>query len=398
MISTKISVIIPVFNKAKFLRKCIDSVLASDFKDYEIICIDDCSTDGSSDILRDIQKTVAKIKVINKEENSGAGISRNNGLRIASGKYVFFLDADDWVDKYALRIYYDYMESLGAQMCFLKFKNEGIGISGSYSGIYKGTEIIKRFVGNDENFLFACGAMYRRDFLIEKNLQFENLKIGEGGLFVLQALWQAERVCVCEYEGYLYNVNETSTNKQNSAMMDAANGQLRQILFVMNLLADTKDNDEALTMFLDWYLKKHIGGVLNFSNINAQILGKDGRLEYDEFVIKLLTGEYVFNEISIEKDIEKQIIKKGKVYLYGAGYEILSAIRYCHRIGVEISGVLVSTLNGNRKNVYGYRVEEFNKDSLSDYSIPIIITAHKKHQEEIKRILSAAGAKYIATI
>ena len=103
----KISIIIPVYNKERFLDKCIQSVLDSPLKEFEIICIEDGSTDGSKELLQEIQKDNSSITVFTNEKNRGAAYSRNIGITHAKGKYIMFLDADDYLDTNALEIYYE---------------------------------------------------------------------------------------------------------------------------------------------------------------------------------------------------------------------------------------------------------------------------------------------------
>ncbi len=398
----KISVIMPVYNKKNYLKKSIGSVLDSDFDDYELLCIDDASTDGSVEVLEEFKKKNDKIKLLYNECNCGAAFSRNKGIETARGRYIVFLDADDHLSKNALKEYYRLMEYKKAEMCFLKFANKSkenhTGIVNAYHEVYTGMQLLDLFVQNDEEFMFACGAVYGRSFIVENGLCFENLKIGEGGLFVLQALLKASRVIVSDYAGYFYNINESSTSRQAEAMSNSANGQLRQILFMFKNLTDDSKYMESKVHFLDWYIKKNIGGILNLSRVDRGIISAGGSFDYDELMINLLRGSYFFKKIEIEKKIEEEIVKKGKVYLYGAGYEILSVIRYCHHIGIEIIKVFVSSLNGNTNCAYGYKIHEFSADKIPDLTVPVIIAAHKKHQGEIKKILEEAGVKYIASI
>lgn len=97
-----VSVIIPVYNAEKYIRECLDSVLDQTMNQLEVICIDDGSTDNSLHILQEYQLADARIKLIS-QKNQGSGPARNKGLEEANGRYVAFLDADDfWHDKYAL--------------------------------------------------------------------------------------------------------------------------------------------------------------------------------------------------------------------------------------------------------------------------------------------------------
>ena len=93
----KVSIIIPIYNVEKYLRRCLDSIINQTYKNLEIICVNDGSTDGSAHILESYAKKDNRIKVIDKQ-NEGLSIARNKGLDIATGKYCYFVDSDDWIE------------------------------------------------------------------------------------------------------------------------------------------------------------------------------------------------------------------------------------------------------------------------------------------------------------
>ena len=99
----KLSVIVPVYNTEKYLRDCVDSILAQSFPDFELILVDDGSTDGSGAICDECAARDSRIRVIH-QQNSGATVARRSGVRIAQGEYVTFVDSDDWIDKDMYRI------------------------------------------------------------------------------------------------------------------------------------------------------------------------------------------------------------------------------------------------------------------------------------------------------
>ena len=98
-----ISVIIPVYNAAKYLSRCLNSIFEQDYADTEIICINDGSTDESLKVLEEYGD---KIKIIN-QENKGAAAARNTGIKIASKDYITFIDADDYIDNGLFRHFAD---------------------------------------------------------------------------------------------------------------------------------------------------------------------------------------------------------------------------------------------------------------------------------------------------
>lgn len=111
--SKLVSIITPVHNSEQFLSHCIDSVLGQTYSYWEHILVDDCSSDGSKDLIKSFQKKDPRIKYHRLQKNSGAGIARNKGIEFAKGKYIAFLDSDDvW-----------YPEKLKKQLHFMKQNN-----------------------------------------------------------------------------------------------------------------------------------------------------------------------------------------------------------------------------------------------------------------------------------
>lgn len=95
----KVTVIVPVYNTSKYLRRCLDSLVNQTLKEIEILVINDCSTDNSKDILEEYQKKYENIKVFHNKNNKGIGYNRNFGIQKSKGEYICFIDSDDWVDE-----------------------------------------------------------------------------------------------------------------------------------------------------------------------------------------------------------------------------------------------------------------------------------------------------------
>ena len=113
----KISIIIPVYNCEKYLEECLDSVLRQTLKEYEIICVDDGSTDCTIDILKKYAEQDFRIKVLH-QKNQGAGVARNLGLKHAEGEYIAFLDSDDYyLDTDALMCMYEICKKNDVDVC-----------------------------------------------------------------------------------------------------------------------------------------------------------------------------------------------------------------------------------------------------------------------------------------
>ena len=116
-----VSVIVPVYNVENYLRQCLDSITGQTLRNIEIICVDDSSTDSSGKILEEYAKKDERIKIIT-QPNKGAGAARNNGLSAAQGKYLSFLDSDDFFEPDMLELAYKKAEEDRAD--FVVFKSD----------------------------------------------------------------------------------------------------------------------------------------------------------------------------------------------------------------------------------------------------------------------------------
>ena len=114
----KISVIIPIYNMQDYLNDCLNSVIASSYKNIEILCVNDCSTDKSIDILQEYQKKDERIRIITHEQNKGLGGARNSGIEAATGEYIVFVDSDDVISDNMIEELYDYINQTQADLVF----------------------------------------------------------------------------------------------------------------------------------------------------------------------------------------------------------------------------------------------------------------------------------------
>lgn len=125
----KISVIIPVYNVERYLRECLDSIINQTHRNLEIICIDDGSPDNSINILKDYSKIDNRI-FIKQQQNSGLSKARNEGIKISTGKYLIFVDSDDWLPLDAIELLYKKIKKensdivIGGRITITNFKRE----------------------------------------------------------------------------------------------------------------------------------------------------------------------------------------------------------------------------------------------------------------------------------
>lgn len=222
----KISVIIPVYNAGKYLEECLECIQHSTFKDIEIICIDDGSTDCSPDILRQHQQEDSRIKIF-RQENAGAGAARNLGIEKSSGKYLFFMDADDRCSYSLLEKACLLAEKEKADIVvfgFLRF-NEVTGERKAFDGLSK-----NRLPFGYNSFSYhdvpqsICSIvnptpwnkLIRRDLIIKNNLRYMCLTTTNDITFCAMCVMAANKVAYLPDVLYFYRIGDSEciTNKK----------------------------------------------------------------------------------------------------------------------------------------------------------------------------------------
>ena len=139
MIKTpKISIIVPVYNVEIYLRECFDSIVNQTFKDFEVICINDGSTDNSLEILNEYAARDERFVVLS-QENQGQGVARNKGVELARGEYIQFIDPDDWIELNMLETLYVFAKDHHSQVVKFNYTDYN-----DYSGKYKQQDFVKQ--------------------------------------------------------------------------------------------------------------------------------------------------------------------------------------------------------------------------------------------------------------
>ena len=215
----KISVIIPVYNVEKYLAQCLDSVINQTLKDIEIICVDDGSFDGSLEILNKYKEKDERIKILT-QKNQYAGVARNNGLKVAKGKYLSFLDSDDFFEPTMLEDMYKIAEKDDSDIVVCSFyeydtktqtKNHIIKIEDKY--VDKSPFAPQEFPISlfDFSSLNAWTKLFRRKLFKDNDLHFENCICCNDFTCVCTALAVAKKISVTN-KPYIYYRTSQNNN------------------------------------------------------------------------------------------------------------------------------------------------------------------------------------------
>lgn len=212
-----VSTIIPVYNVEKYLKQCLDSVLKQSLQDIEVICIDDCSTDNSYEILKEYEANDSRVKVIKNEVNRSAGACRNTGIKMATGKYIHFLDSDDWLEEDAYRKLYECITESDSDICvFLCNKFDNVTeevLKPVYFPYMTGT--VMKFEDNYKHFLNTAvvpwNKLFKADFIKEKNILFDEITCANDRTFYFSSITQAEKITFLKEHLINYRINNSDS-------------------------------------------------------------------------------------------------------------------------------------------------------------------------------------------
>lgn len=223
-IKPKVSVVIPIYNVEEYLKECLDSVIKQTLKEIEIICVNDGSPDNSLQIIEEYAQKDNRITIVSRK-NGGLSAARNSGIQYARGKYIYFLDSDDFISEDTLKKLYDISEENKLDILYFGvqnyFENEDMKKYDIKEDTYyqrkqffdtavKGDVLFEKFL--DENMFICCVPFQfiRGEFLINSGVRFKEGILHEDELFSPQLILEAENTMVIEDKFYMRRIREDS--------------------------------------------------------------------------------------------------------------------------------------------------------------------------------------------
>lgn len=358
----RISIIMPVYNTVKYLETAIRSIIEQTYSDWELICIDDGSTDGSLEILRKFADTNPKIKVIT-QKNQGAGAARNKGLESAEGEFIIFLDSDDFFSRNLLeRLYNNAIEGKAdIVICgYSKICDNSLEI------VPKDREIPDRIfdiseLGNDG--FFMCGLavwnkLIKRNLLDENGIRFQNLSSSNDVFFVCVTICKAKRILyISDTDLITYRVQREGQISQNRNPMN--------FLCAIKTVIDAISNSELMNKLIQLLIKGSLYEMRNsstdekrldfYKQLTEYIKSNDILLESADCEQKKLLGLFLRNtedskwwtedklcNIQFEersKNLIFQMEHYNNRVLWGCGKRGSAFLQFCKKHNISILGV-----------------------------------------------------------
>ena len=217
----RLSYIIPCYNVEAFIAECLDSLFAQDLSpdDYEVICVDDCSTDRTREIIQEFQRGHSNLRLLEQPRNLSQAAARNRALDVAQGDYVWFIDSDDYLKTGSARLLLEHAECNGLDILLFNFEEvrehgtEWLDRTDLFapSPVLTGTDYIQQyFPGKLNRISLVWLCLFRRRLLSENAICFPPLHVSEDSIFLWKCLFHAARVESVAHRGYIHRLNRQS--------------------------------------------------------------------------------------------------------------------------------------------------------------------------------------------
>jgi len=233
-ISRKVSVIIPVYNAEEHIRECLDSVCNQTLSNYEVICVEDCSTDQSFAILKEYEQKYPMLRVVQQPQNMGAGPARNRGMKLANGEYIAFLDADDYYqNKDSLKDLYSQAAENNADVC-------GGGLRYSDTTKKKSAE---QYCFRDEGWIdfkdyqqyyYYQRFLFKRSMLMKSQIFFPDYLRFQDPPFFIRAMLAAKRFYAVKKVFYVYREDGAHVSWNERKVNDLMQGHMDVLKLCMD--------------------------------------------------------------------------------------------------------------------------------------------------------------------
>lgn len=244
----KVSIVVPVYNKEKDVKKCINSLVKQSYRDIEIVIVDDGSTDNSYDICNKYAKRDHRIRVFTKE-NEGVEIARIYGIEKSTGTFITFVDSDDWLSKNAIEVMISSLKAHEADVSIINFcrviGSKGIVKKRNKDDIYSNQLItqqefiekhLQAFCGWDSFPINVWGKLYKRELF--QDIELSGLIYGEDLCMNLQVLPKAKSIVINSKGLYFYKWGGVTTNIKDSLFDNAISQYLFKIQYFKKFKRD----------------------------------------------------------------------------------------------------------------------------------------------------------------
>lgn len=359
-----VSIVVPMFNSQKYIKECVESIINQTYKDIQLIIVDDGSTDDSLKLCKELQKRDCRITVI-EECNLGTAEARKNGINYAVGDYITFVDSDDYIVDDYIEMLISYSE--GSQLVTSGlFYTEKIMLDGIKEGKYivdSNSPVIKNMLYLDDNITRGilsnmCGKLFDTH-IVKKVIENIDTDIfyGEDGEFVYKYILNCKNVCVTNYCGYYYRVNNQSVIHRTH----------ENFLININKLYSSLKEAFGMSIYKNELMPQLEKWIARHIRLADDVMGFQNKNLFIKYIIPY-----------------KKMIAGKRVVIYGAGKVGSDYIRQIKKENLCEELIWVDKNYKNKREYINVKVESPDILNTIEFDYILIAVNSEKMAEEIK--------------
>ena len=428
----KISVILPLYNAARFLAECLKSIQNQTFQDFELICVNDASTDDTMQILQDFQKEDKRIRIFSNPEHSGAAYSRNRGMKEAVGKYLSFLDGDDIFEEEMLECACRTAEKYHTDV--LMFERKHVSSENIYNKqqVFHSMEFRSRYCDMPFEMkeympyeilrwqMAPASQLYNKDFIESNHLEFQNLSCANDVYFVCMAVLLAKKLLflndgrvmvyardhdepsrishdrdpLCSYQAVLHIGEELNKRGRFADLYPYYFYLVYLHLFGGLMDCKTEEKEKEFYQFLQ---EKGMDAICSVNRECYDKLDDDIKSVLEQYKEKDFNSQWYREKWGLKRELNQPyntaaVISMFAGYrelhkavgIWGAGANGVSLLEFCREKGLPIDMVVDKSEQKQGQVVEGYIVEP--PENIGDRLQVIILTARYIYENVIDEL------------
>ncbi len=427
-----ISIIMPVYNVAKYLEECINSVLKQTYTDFELLCINDASTDATLEILQKFQTKDSRIKILSNAERQGAAYSRNRGMKEATGQFLAFLDGDDIYDEDMYNTAYHVAVENNADIVMYEYRHVASDRIYNKLEVFHSPKYIERYCREPFSILdyepyecvnwglSPCNKIYRKEMVQNNHLIFQDLPSSNDVYFVCMALMLSKRILLlndtrvmvylrdhdeptrisvdrdpkCAFQAFLHIAGEL---KVRGVFADLYACFYYRFFYAMRSALRQCKTEEKEKDFYGFLQEEGIGQICSMGGEYYDNLDAFVRNSIEQFKTQSFDSGWYKEETGLALQLSSKsnaetvigLFEKFKnshkaVGIWGAGANGISLLKFCRQNNLQVDMVIDTAKAKRGCMVEGYRID--GPEDINDHLQVIIVSARHICESVMKKV------------
>jgi glycosyltransferase involved in cell wall biosynthesis len=389
-----VSVIMPAYNVEAYIGECLDSVLNQPLQNIEVICVDDASTDRTMDIIESYCKRDKRVKVVSYGKNMGLAYARNRGLEVALGKYIYFLDSDDYVKPMIFTELIDCAEKNNTDCVYfdsevldeddIGFMNTSFGVPEVAGKVLNGKDFFIILQNNNTYRNSVWRQFWSRDFLLKSKIRFIDGSLAEDVYFSTVAILSLDR---CVYLNKVLHVYRRHVGTLSRARTPKITIHLFKLYCDLMQFWGSCEFSDEVNKAMNMQMNEVFNSAKRFYLRNKDEISEDDfEVGFERHMYnRMLVNVNINVEFMMTDEEVNELNKAEEIFVYGAGQYATDVVIYLGNNNYTVNGLVVTNKADNIYSINNLPMCDINEFVASHKGAVVVIGV--KNRETRKEII-----------